>query len=168
MEYNVVFYGMYVNNNLRKSMTSREQKETRTIIVLGIIQQLMTTRTNKLFRKLAITTSEFGVLSHFSHNPARSWTVSELADVMEMNQPGITKLVANLINKSALSVKVDEFDKRKRHLTITKQGLQLCADTLKKLQPDISHCFSEWQDEELTQLLANNEKLMKWLDNNRL
>ncbi|MCP5078193.1 MAG: winged helix-turn-helix transcriptional regulator [Psychromonas sp.] len=149
-------------------MNSRQENETRIIILLGIIQQLMNTRSNKLFKNLAVNNSEFGLLSHFSHNPQRSWTVSELAEVMEMNQPGITKLVTNLITKSALSVEIDEFDKRKRHLMISKQGLQLHNEVMEKLQPDISLCFSDWQDEELQQLLNNNEKLMKWLDNNRL
>jgi DNA-binding MarR family transcriptional regulator len=149
-------------------MRSREENETRIIILQGIIQQLMATRSNKLFKKLALTTSEFAILSHFSHQPTRSWTVSELAQIMEMNQPGITKLVTCLIAKSVLSAEVDEFDKRKRHLMITKQGLQLCNEVMEKLQPDISLCFSDWEDEELQQLLNNNEKLMKWLDNNRL
>jgi len=149
-------------------MNSRQKNETRIMILLGIIQQLMTTRSNKLFKNMALNSSEFSLLSHFSHNPQRSWTVSELAEVMEMNQPGITKLVTNLISKSALSVEVDEFDKRKRHLMISKQGLQLCNEVLQKLQPDIGLCFADWQDEELQQLLNNNEKLMKWLDNNRL
>ncbi len=153
---------------LDKQMNIRTQNEMRVMIVQGIIQQLMTTRKNKMFKKLALTTSEFSILSHFSHNPKRSWTVSELAEVMEMNQPGITKLVAHLIEKLALSVHVDKFDKRKRHLLITQQGLRLCTEVMEKLQPDISLCFKDWQDEELAQLLKNNEKLMSWLDNNRL
>lgn len=149
-------------------MNSREKNETRIMILLGTIQQLMTTRSHKLFKNLALNRSEFSLLSHFSHKPARSWTVSELALVMEMNQPGITKLVTHLIAKSTLNMQIDEFDKRKRHLTITKQGLQLCNEVKHKLQPDISLCFADWQDEELLQLLNDNEKLMRWLDSNRL
>lgn len=149
-------------------MNSRKNNESRVIILLGIIQQLMTTRSHKLFKNLSLTSSEFGLLSHFSHKPERSWTISELSQVMEMNQPGITKLVANLVDKSALSMQLDKFDKRKRHLCITKNGLNLCHEVMQKLQPDISLCFSDWQDDELQQLLNNNEKLMKWLDNNRL
>ncbi|PKF63433.1 MarR family transcriptional regulator [Psychromonas sp. psych-6C06] len=149
-------------------MNSRAENETRIIILLGIIQQLMTTRTQKLFKSLSITSSEFGLLTHFSHRPDRSWTISELAQVMEMNQPGITKLVASLLDKAALIATTDEFDKRKRHLSITKQGLNLCAEVMQKLQPDISLCFTDWQDEELETFLRDNEKLMSWLDNNRL
>ncbi|WP_019615751.1 MarR family winged helix-turn-helix transcriptional regulator [Psychromonas ossibalaenae] len=149
-------------------MDSRRQNERRIIMLQGIIQQLMTTRTSKLFKNFAVNSSEFALLSHFSHKPERSWTVSELAEVMEMNQPGITKLTASLIEKSALSAAVDEFDKRKRHLTITRQGLHLCSEIMNKLQPDISLCFADWQDQELQQLLTCSEKLMKWLDENRL
>jgi DNA-binding MarR family transcriptional regulator len=149
-------------------MIPRQQNEQRLMIVTGIIQQLMNTRTHKLFKKFTISTSEFSLLSHFSHRPERSWTISELVEVMEMNQPGITKLVASLTEKSALSAEIDAFDKRKRHLTITKQGLQLCAESMDKLQPDISLCFADWQDKDLQQMLEHSEKLMKWLDENRL
>ena len=149
-------------------MDPRQQNEQRLMMVTGIIQQLMNTRMHKLFKNFTISTSEFSLLSHFSHKPARSWIISELVEVMEMNQPGITKLVASLIEKSALTAEVDEFDKRKRPLTITQQGLQLCAEVMQKLQPDVSRCFSDWQDQELQQMLKHSEKLMKWLDGNRL
>jgi len=149
-------------------MNSRQQSEQRLMVVTGIIQQLMYTRTQKLFKNFTISTSEFSLLSHLSHNPERSWIISELVEVMEMNQPGITKLVASLCNKSAINIDVDEFDKRKRHLTITPQGLQLCNEVMQKLQPDISLCFSDWHDNELQKMLVNSEKLMKWLDKNRL
>tara|TARA_R110001583_G_scaffold157548_1_gene309480 strand:- start:2549 stop:2998 length:450 start_codon:yes stop_codon:yes gene_type:complete len=149
-------------------MNSRQQNEQRLMIVTGIIQQLMHTRTQKLFKNFTISTSEFSLLCHLSHNPERSWIISELVEVMEMNQPGITKLVASLCNKSAINVAVDEFDKRKRHLTITPKGLQLCNEIMQKLQPDISLCFADWQDIELQKMLKNSEKLMKWLDENRL
>ncbi len=78
-------------------MSSREQDEARLIVVMGIIQQLMTTRKNKIFASLDINVSQFGLLTHFTHNPTRSWTISELATVMEMNQPGITKLASALL-----------------------------------------------------------------------
>ena len=60
--------------------------------------------------------------------------------------------MASLIEKSALTAEVDQFDKRKRHLTISKKGLQLCAEIMQKQQPDISLCFSDWQDQGLQQM----------------
>lgn len=167
MEYKLVFLGMFVNQ-VFSIMNSIEQKQQRIVIQLGIVQQLMGTRMQQLIKPLGVSSSEFALLNHFSHQPTRSWTISELAKVMEMNQPGITKVVANLIEKGALVATQDKTDKRKRHLTITGQGLQLGRDSMARLAPDIGACFADWQEQELDQLLATSAKLMEWLDNHRL
>ncbi len=148
-------------------MDKRQQTETRTMVLLGIIQQLMGTRQNKLFAQQPLTTSQFGVLNHFTHNPDRSWLITELAQVMEMNQPGITKTVSVLLDKGLLKATVDKEDARKRHLKITQQGLGTCEKIMMSLLPDISHSLGDWQDEDLTSLNSQLETLMKWFDNHR-
>jgi len=137
------------------------------MVVLGIVQQLLTTRQAKLFSNTALTSSQFALLNHFSHAPDRSWLVSELAEVMEMNQPGITKTVTVLLEKKLLKANQDKVDKRKRHLKITAGGLKMCEDIMKSLSPDISHCLADWQDQELLDFNAQLEKLMTWLDDHR-
>ncbi len=148
-------------------METRNQLEARIMINLGIIQQLMATRQLKLFKKLQLTYSQFSLLNHFSHNPKRSWTVTELAAVMEMNQPGITKVVYFLLKKNLLSSKTDTDDARKRHLKITTQGLKICQKTLNSLLPDASFILSNWNDLDLKQMQQHLEKLMQVLDNHR-
>ncbi|WP_295895609.1 MarR family transcriptional regulator [uncultured Vibrio sp.] len=148
-------------------MTEREQGEAKLIVQLGIVRQLMATREAKLFSKLPLNSSQFGVLNHFTHNPERSWTVTELADVMEMNQPGITKIISVLLEKNLLESISDREDKRRRYLKITSSGLNVAKEILSSLMPDVSHVFSSWQDEELAQMQGNVEKLMRWLDDNR-
>lgn len=148
-------------------MNQRQQTEARLMVVLNIIQQLLTSRQKTLFSHQELTTTQFGLLNHFTHNPERSWLVTELAEVMEMNQPGITKTVTALLERGLLSATPDKSDGRKRHLKITQQGLKMCADTLTSLLPDISHCFADWQDGDLTQMQGHLETLMTWLDNHR-
>ena len=150
-----------------KELTEREQSEIRMTVLLGIINQLMTTRQNRLFAECELNLSQFGVLNHFTHQPERCWTVTELADVMEMNQPGITKIVTVLLGKGLLESRADEDDKRKRYLSITQSGLALCTDTFQMLLPEISNVFGEWNDELLAQFHQQLEKLMLWLDQNR-
>jgi len=145
----------------------RQQTEVKLIVLLGIIQQLMTTRQGKLFSNNSVNPSQFAVLNHFTHTPDRSWTVTELADVMEMNQPGITKIVSVLMEKNLLKARPDDQDKRKRHLMITAQGMQLCSDTFISLMPDVSHAFASWDNPDLDQFKGYLEKLMGWLDNHR-
>lgn len=149
------------------TLNPREQTEVRMTVLLGIIQQLMTTRQNRLFVGKALSLSQFGLLNHFTHEPERSWTVTELVDVMEMNQPGITKIVNLLVDKGLLKSTQDKVDMRKRYLTITKKGLKICNDTFQSLLPDISHVFSEWDKQSLKQFHKQLEKLMLWLDNHR-
>lgn len=150
-----------------KKLKTREKTEVRMTVLLGIIQQLMSTRHNRLFADQELTLSQFGVLNHFTHNAQRSWTITELANVMEMNQPGITKIVTVLLDKNLLQSKLDKIDKRKRHLTITRQGLTFCEGTFRSLLPEISHMFVEWNDSSLKQFHGHLEKLELWLDDHR-
>jgi hypothetical protein len=69
----------------KKELTQREQTQVRMTVLLGIIQQLMTTRQNRQFEGKELTLSQFGLLNHFTHVPDRSWTITDLANVMEMN-----------------------------------------------------------------------------------
>jgi len=150
-----------------KELNQREQTEVRMTVLLGIIQQLMTTRQNRLFAGRELSLSQFALLNHFTHEPERSWTVTELAEVMEMNQPGITKIVTLLIDKGLLQSTPDKTDKRKRFLTISKKGLVQCNETFQSLLPDISQVFSEWDERSLKQFHQQLEKLMLWLDSHR-
>ena len=152
----------------QEELNEREQIQVRMTVLLGIIQQLMTTRQNRLFEAKELTLSQFGVLNHFTHEPDRSWTVTDLAEVMEMNQPGITKIVTLLVNKGLLSSTPDLQDKRKRFLKITENGQQLCGDTFRSLLPEISHVFGEWDDRSLKQFHKKKKKLVSWLDSNRI
>ncbi|MFT5810126.1 MAG: DNA-binding MarR family transcriptional regulator [Rubritalea sp.] len=151
-----------------EELTQREQTEVRMTVLLGIIQQLMTTRQNRQFEYKELTLSQFGLLNHFTHESDKSWTITDLANVMEMNQPGITKIVTTLLNKNLLSSTIDECDKRKRYLKITPKGLELCANTFKSLLPEISDVFGDWDSGSLEQFHQQLEKLMVWLDDNRM
>ena len=148
-------------------MTERVQLEIWTTVLLGIVGQLQTTRQEKLFSRLEINRSQFTVLHHFSHTPERSWTVSELAAVMEMNQPGITKIIQRLVAKKMLVAHADAQDSRKKQLKITQSGLNFCSQTLLLLLPDVQQIFADWDDSALIDLEAHLEKLKDWLDNNR-
>ena len=150
-----------------KELNPREQTEVRMTVLLGIIQQLMTTRQNRLFAGRELSLSQFALLNHFTHEPERSWTVTELAEVMEMNQPGITKIVTVFLDKGLLQSTQDKTDKRKRYLTISKKGLTLCTETFQSLLPEISQVFSEWDERSLKQFHKQLEKLMLWLDEHR-
>ncbi|WP_432473052.1 MarR family winged helix-turn-helix transcriptional regulator [Amphritea sp. HPY] len=148
-------------------MNNRKETEVRLMVLLGIIRQLMASREAKLFADLSLNPSQFGVLNHFTHDPQRSWTVTELAEVMEMNQPGITKIVTVLLAKGLLLSQSDADDKRRRYLNISPQGLRMCSDIFDALGPDISYLFDGWENAELSKMQQQLDKLMRWLDEHR-
>ncbi len=152
----------------KNKLNPRQQTEVRMTVLLGIIQQLLTTRQNRLFADRELNLSQFGLLNHFTHDPERSWTITELVEVMEMNQPGITKIATVLIDKGLLQSEPDKTDKRKRYLSISSKGMALCEDTFQSLLPEISHIFGDWQNQELEGFHTQLEKLMLWLDEHRL
>ncbi|OEF07750.1 hypothetical protein A1QI_17020 [Vibrio genomosp. F10 str. 9ZB36] len=164
-----------VSNNVLSSfniaggtnVNARKQSEAQLMVHLGIVRQLIATREAKLFADMPLNPSQFGVLNHFTHNPKRSWTVTELVNVMEMNQPGITKIVTVLVDKELLESISDSQDKRRRHLKITDKGLILCQEIMNALLPNISHVFESWEDDELEEMKGHIHKLMRWLDDNR-
>jgi DNA-binding MarR family transcriptional regulator len=93
--------------------------------------------------------------------------VTELAEVMEINQPGITKIVTTLLDLGMLKARTDTEDKRRKHLQITNQGLKQCQDIISTLLPDVSHIFGNWDDSGLSQMHGHLDKLMHWLDDHR-
>lgn len=146
----------------------RKQVESRIMILFGIIQQLMDTRLNRLFSQLDLSRSQFGLLVHFSHNPERRWTVTALADVMEMNQPGITKVAKKLIDNGLLETFSDDKDSRVKHLGITNKGLDYLESTSSSFRPHVAAMFKDWPEDELQQLMTLLEKHKTWLDENRI
>ncbi len=53
----------------KNKLNPRQQTEVRMTVLLGIIQQLMTTRQNRLFADRELNLSQFGLLNHFTHDP---------------------------------------------------------------------------------------------------
>ena len=78
--------------------------------------------------------------------PDRSLLVSDLANMIEMNQPCITKIVIVLVEENLLESTVDANDKRKRYLKITQQVLSVCQNMIQSLLLDISFTFADWDN----------------------
>ncbi len=132
--------------------------------LLGITSHLYTARMNKLLSKYGFTLSQFSVLSHCDE----SWTISRLAEVMEINQPGITKIVQKLISEGFLNAKKDQSDSRRKHLVITPLGMEELQKIYKHLDADIEIWFAEW-DLKSMELFSNQlQVLSTWLSQNRL
>ena len=139
----------------------------RILVLIGIINQLATTRLNRVLSELDLPMAQFSLLTHFSQNPQRGWTVTRLANVMEVNQPAMSKTTQRLLKKGYLSMKQAQSDKRIKNFFVTKNGLQTLTSAWEKLAPDIGELRSSWQDADLAKLQELLERLKTQLDEAR-
>ncbi|MFH2130628.1 MAG: MarR family transcriptional regulator [bacterium] len=139
----------------------------RIFILIGIINQLATTRLNRVLNELDLPMAQFSLLTHFSHNSERGWTVTRLAEVMEVNQPAMTKTTQRLLKKGFLRMIQEHADKRIKTLYVTESGLTSLGQAFEKLAPDFSRFFSEWEPADLERLRELLERMKVQLDDAR-
>lgn len=139
----------------------------RIFTLIGIINQLTTTRANRILNPIDLPMAQFSMLNHFSHNPTRGWTVTRLTKAFEMNQPAITKTTQRLLKKGYLEVRSEEKDKRIKTYYVTQAGLQALQSAWQELGKDIQPIFEEWNQEEIKVLEKLLNQLKVQLDENR-
>jgi DNA-binding MarR family transcriptional regulator len=139
----------------------------RVFLLIGIINQLATTRLNQELKTLDLPFAQFNLLSHFSSNPEKGWTVTRLAEVMEVNQPAMTKTTQRLLKKGLLKRVQEHADKRIKSYYVTAAGLTSLGQAWEKLAPDVIRLAAEWQTDDLDRLRELLEKLKNQLDEAR-
>lgn len=135
---------------------------------LGIVNQLFTTRVELLLKQHGTSLSQFSILQHLANSTKKQHSISEITEVMEMNQPGVTKIVRKLSEDKLLNVVTDKNDSRKRLVNITENGYKKIQSVSMALYPDVKQWFEDWDDNEIDTFTHLLNKLATWLDKNRL
>ncbi|WP_262415424.1 MarR family winged helix-turn-helix transcriptional regulator [Vibrio sp. SCSIO 43132] len=148
-------------------LTEKQNLSFKIMISLGIINQLTDSWLGKALAPLGLNQSQFNLLNHFSHQPDREQTISQLAQVMQMNQPGITKVVNKLFDMGLVDIRKDEQDGRKKWVRINEKGLAKVQSAFSSFLPMMNECFDDWTEDDMSQMLSHSNKLKVWLDNNR-
>ncbi len=136
-------------------------------ISLGITHQLTDNILMRLLAPFDLGISQFYILSHFARHKEQAVTVSELARVMQMNQPAVTKIINKLNEMGLVDIQKDEKDGRKKWVNINQQGLNKISEAYTSFQPFMAQVFGDWNQEEMQKTLEKVNKLKTWLDNHR-
>lgn len=139
----------------------------RIFVLIGIIHQLATTRMNRALTELQLPMAQFSLLTHYSHHPEKGWTIGRLAEVMEVNQPAMSKTVQRLVSKGYLTMVQEHADKRIKTVYVTRAGLDILGQAWEKLAPDVMEISSAWKPDEINQLRGLLERLKDQLDEAR-
>ena len=146
---------------------SPEEKVRQILTWIGVSQQLLVTRMNRLLKGTDLPFAQFVMLNHFGAFPGERWTVTRLAAAFETGQPGLTKMLRRLVDKGYLRVESDAQDGRLKFHTLTVKGKVKYEEALRRLSPKMGLIFAEWNAKDLDALHASLFQLKTWLDENR-
>ncbi|MFT7559206.1 MAG: DNA-binding MarR family transcriptional regulator [Flavobacteriales bacterium] len=134
---------------------------------MAICYDLFSHRLERSMRPLGLNMTSVSLLNHFSWDPKRSWTVSELVQVMGIHQPGITKAVKSMLDKGFLTRQVDEHDARVKHLFVSDLGMKTLAQVRELTFPILAEAYAAVPDSQLEALAAALGVLKSGLESTR-
>lgn len=137
------------------------------LIWIGVVAQLTRTRSNRLLTDTALPYPLFVLLRHFSHDPEREWTITQLTSAFETGQSGMTKKVQKLLAEKLLNHRADAADARVKWFSINQLGLEAVAASSTVLRTDIVESLSVWSADEIATAHDLLFRLKSQLDENR-
>lgn len=148
-------------------LLSEADRRFRTLNWIAIVDQLATTKANRVLDAIDLPMPQFTVLNHFAHRPREPRTVGGIATAFQQPQPGVTKTVQKLLEKGYLQAEPDARDGRVKQLLLTPAGSAAHEAARQRLAPDIAVMFAGWREEELETLLGLLDRLKTDLDRER-
>ena len=115
-----------------------------------------------------MTPTQFALLNHLGRQQGQRQTISALANVLEVNQPGVTKIVKKMTSLGLVQVEKDEADSRRKYVSIAPAGGEMIGRVYQAFAPEYVAMFESWETEEMATFVAQLARLGGWLDENRL
>jgi DNA-binding MarR family transcriptional regulator len=129
---------------------------------------LYSTRMTVLLHPKGFTLSQFALLNHLVRSNKKTHSINELTEAMEINQPGVTKIVQKLHEADLVKVSISKDDSRKREVSLTERGREKVVEVGLEILPDVEGWFQDWKKQEVEQFMGYLGRLAYWLDKNRL
>lgn len=145
---------------------SSENLESEIGLLLAITSQLFTTRVAQVVGGTDLTYTQFAMLNHLQGHPDAS--ISDLAGAMEINQPGVSKVVQRLSEVGLVTSKPDPGDSRRKKVAVTSAGTAALGRAQNALADDGDEWFDGWSKPQLAEFRDRLAQLATWLDENRI
>ncbi|SMF56394.1 DNA-binding transcriptional regulator, MarR family [Alteromonadaceae bacterium Bs31] len=136
------------------AMNNRTELLGGAIHKLAVCYQQLSGRFNRVLEPLSLNMTQMSLLTHFAWNPGQRETIGQLAEVMLMNQPAVTKAVKSMANMAWLVKIKDEHDARVTHLQVTEAGLRQLELAREQCLPILQQAFAGLNDKELGLLIG--------------
>ena len=145
----------------------RQPSQLDLVVQLGILSQLFSNRMSTLLTPFDLTSTQLALLNHLARRRTGQ-SISELASALEIQQPGMTKVVQRLESQGLVTSQPDHDDPRRKLVSISTAGHERRTEVGRYLSGDVERWFADWSTAELNQLSASLGRLIAFLDGNRL
>ena len=135
----------------------------RGIVDFMIANDLLRFQLESALRPLGINLTQMSLLNHFSWRPEQASTITQLTQVMAINQPGVTKAVGALVDKGYMAKVESAEDARVKQIKITAQGLGLLDQARAACYPSVEAAFGCLDTAELTAFTQCLNKMKHYL-----
>lgn len=135
-------------------------------IGLGVVSQLFQARVAEVLGPAGATYTQLSVLSHLVRH-AGHHSIGDLAAAMQINQPGITKVVRRLEEDGLVAVVGHPDDRRRRLAAVTEEGIERFGELMGLLTEELSAWFDDWDEADLRGFADFISRLSGRLDQDR-
>jgi DNA-binding MarR family transcriptional regulator len=125
--------------------SSSGRKSRQILIWLGVAEQRLATRVNRVVRDTDLPFAQFAILNHLASLPDGAWTVMALAAALETGQPGVSKILRRLTAKGFVRVDPDPADRRSKRHHLTEAGKAVHREAFRRIVPQADDIFSGWE-----------------------
>lgn len=157
MECIIVFLGIYCQGT---RMKIPPQLLGLGVQSLSIAYQQLAARLNRQLEPLDLNMTQISLLTHLTRAD-REETVLSLSQVMQMNQPMVTKAVQAMEARGWIDKKKSVADARVSFLKVTSAGQAHLQQAQQACVPVLQQAFGGLEQEELMQLIALLQKMNK-------
>jgi len=131
----------------------------RGIVDFMIATDLLRFQIETALRPLGLTLTQMSLLNHLAWQPETAASITELTSVMAINQPGVTKAVAGLVDKGMLHKVEGGGDARVKRVKVTPDGLAALDAARKASYPAVEAAFDCLDDAELGAFAGHLKKM---------
>jgi DNA-binding MarR family transcriptional regulator len=152
----------------------KKRTEESLILRLIFLGQLLQRRRDTISQNLGVSTQQWIILLHLAFDPnipffekktqKKPMMASEIAESLGVSRPNITNLLNVLIEKDLVDQVDDDFDKRRKRLTLSPKGEALIESLQPQREYMNSQLFAAFSDEERHRFLQMVDHCIGFLE----
>lgn len=141
-------------------MASKKELVMEMLVILAKVEHRANMRADKDLAPFGLTRPQFSALVHLSQlDGVADVSITSLIDILNMNQPGVTKVVKSLLDLGYVITSDGATDRRIKLLRLTPLGKKTCEETFASLGESLADVYKFWTKSDIQKIIELLSKL---------